>query len=269
MWKRLLLVLCLVASALAAEKQSAQQLIDLANSKSAHLREAITDTFDAKGLKDGTAWVGRGPDFFFAVETGSQPSLVIDDATGPAMQHLVGSELWYAVASITEVAKLHSFHYLIGGTKHGGRLDLPVFGPVSYLQPGIPSGTLSQKIVHTSKIYDGMKSEYRVYVPAQYDPKVPAALMVFQDGGWYLDRDGNNPALNVIDNLIAGKRIPVLIVVFIDPGDISDSPGTPTFEFVKAYSQKWDRTLKEFHAQHALRHGERPLPSFSAGRGIG
>jgi enterochelin esterase-like enzyme len=245
MWKRLLLVLCLVASALAAEKQSAQQLIDLANSKSAHLREAITDTFDAKGLKDGTAWVGRGPDFFFAVETGSQPSLVIDDATGPAMQHLVGSELWYAVASITEVAKLHSFHYLIGGTKHGGRLDLPVFGPVSYLQPGIPSGTLSQKIVHTSKIYDGMKSEYRVYVPAQYDPKVPAALMVFQDGGWYLDRDGNNPALNVIDNLIAGKRIPVLIVVFIDPGDISDSPGTPTFEFVKAYSQKWDRTLKD------------------------
>jgi enterochelin esterase-like enzyme len=140
---------------------------------------------------------------------------------------------------------LHSFHYLIGGTKHGGRLDLPVFGPVSYLQPGIPSGTLSQKTVHTSKIYDGMKSEYRVYVPAQYDPKVPAALMVFQDGGWYLDRDGNNPALNVIDNLIAGKRIPVLIVVFIDPGDISDSPGTPTFEFVKAYSQKWDRTLKD------------------------
>jgi len=28
-----------------------------------------------------------------------------------------------------------------------------------------------------------MKSEYWIYVPAQYDPKAPAALMVFQDGG--------------------------------------------------------------------------------------
>ena len=25
--------------------------------------------------------------------------------------------------------------------------------------------------MHTSKIYDGMKSEYWIYVPAQYDPK--------------------------------------------------------------------------------------------------
>ena len=56
-----------------------------------------------------------------------------------------------------------------------------------------------------------MKSEYWIYVPAQYDPKTPAALMVFQDGGGYIDRDGNNPVLNVIDNLIAQKKIPVMI----------------------------------------------------------
>jgi hypothetical protein len=31
--------------------------------------------------------------------------------------------------------------------------------------------------------------------------------MVFQDGEFYLDRDGKNPALNVIDNLIAQKKI--------------------------------------------------------------
>ena len=75
--------------------------------------------------------------------------------------------------------------------------------------------------MHTSKIYDGMKSEYWIYVPAQYDPKTPAALMVFQDGGGYIDRKGNNPALNVIDNLIAQKKIPVMICVFINPGDIT------------------------------------------------
>src|ERR1700732_4492659 len=90
-----------------------------------------------------------------------------------------------------------------------------------------------------------MKSGYWIYVPAQYDPKIPAALMVFQDGQWYTDRNANNPALNVIDNLIAQKKIPVMIAVFISPGDITDSPNTPTFKFVKAYSEKWERTLKD------------------------
>ena len=36
-----------------------------------------------------------------------------------------------------------------------------------------------------------------------------------------------------------------MICVFINPGDISDSPGTPTYNFVKAYSDKWHRTLKD------------------------
>jgi len=89
------------------------------------------------------------------------------------------------------------------------------------------SGKLSEKLIHTSKIYDGMKSEYWVYVPAGYDPQVPAAADVFQDGSGYINRDGNNPALNVIDNLIAQKKIPVMICVFINPGDVADAPGTP------------------------------------------
>jgi enterochelin esterase family protein len=49
----------------------------------------------------------------------------------------------------------------------------------------------------------------------------------------------------VIDNLIAQKKIPVMICVFINPGDISGSPGTPTYDFVKAYGDKRSRTLKD------------------------
>jgi enterochelin esterase-like enzyme len=240
-----LLSVLVLASAFAAEKRSAQQLTDLAKSHSPALQEAITASFDAKDLKEGTAWSGHGPDFFFALETGSQPALVVDEAAEATMEHLDGSDLWYASAHIEPVGRLHSFHYVVQGKPFGGRLDLPAFGPLSYVQPGVPTGTLSEKIIHSSKIYDGMKSEYWIYVPAQYDAKIPAALMVFQDGGWYTDRDGNNPVLNVIDNLIAQKKIPLLIAVFINPGDITDAPGTPTYAFVKAYSEKWNRTLKD------------------------
>jgi len=228
-----------------AQKRSVPELTELATSHSPELRAAIEATFDAKDLKEGTAYLGRGPEFFFALEAPSAPTLVIDDAPGPAMTQIPNTQLWSASAHIEPVARLHAYHYTIAGAKFGGKLDLPAFGPLSYLQAGVPSGTLSDKIVHTSKIYDGMKSEYWIYVPAEYDPKTPAAVMVFQDGGGYIDRNGNNPALNVMDNLIAQKKIPVLICIFINPGDISGSPGTPTYNFVKAYSDKWHRTLKD------------------------
>jgi enterochelin esterase-like enzyme len=230
---------------LAAEKSTLTQLIELAKTPGPALRDAINSTFDAKDLKEGTAWAGHGPDLFFAIETPARPELRIDDAPGAQMQPLPGSEIWYAAARIEQVGKLHAFYYLINGAKFGGKLDLPVFGPLSYLQPGVPSGTLSEKITQTSKIYDGMKSDFWIYVPAQYQSDTPAAVMVFQDGGGYIDRNGNNPTLNVIDNLIAQKKIPVLICIFINPGDIGDSPGTPTYNFVKAYSEKWHRSLKD------------------------
>jgi enterochelin esterase-like enzyme len=234
-----------LALAAAAQKRTAPELIDLANTHSPQLRAAIQDSFDGKDLKEGTAWLGQGPDFFFAIESGSPPKLVIDDAPGPAMTQLPDTQLWYAAAHIQPLGRLHAFHYVVSGLDFGGRLDLPAYGPLSYLLPGVPTGKLSDKITHTSKIYDGMKSEYWIYVPAQYDPKTPAAVMVFQDGGWYKDRDAGIPVLSAIDNLIAQKKIPVMICIFINPGDISGSPGTPTYNFVKAYGDKWHRTLKD------------------------
>ncbi len=240
-----LLLAALTSCSLTAQKMTAPQLITLAQSHSPALQEAINATFTPQELKEGTAWVGQGHDFFFALQSTTQPQLFIDRAPGPPMQSLGATGQWYAVARIEELGVLHSFDYQISGARFGGRLDLPAFGPDSYLQPGVPSGKLSEMLIHTSKLYDGMKTEYWVYVPAAYDPKVPAALMVFQDGAGYIHRDGNNPALNVIDNLIAQKKIPVMICVFINPGDVADAPGTPTYRFVQAYSEQWHRTLKD------------------------
>jgi enterochelin esterase family protein len=244
-WVLFLFAVVMAPLTWSAEKLTAAQLVQLAKAHDAGLRAGIEATFDAKKLEAGTAWAGHGSQFFFVVDSDAVPLLVIDNFAAKPLEQLPGTHLWYATADVEPVGRLHQFHYLVNGEKFGGSLDVPAFGPLSYLEEGVPSGKLSEKIIHTSKIYDGMKSEYWIYVPAEYDAKTPAALMVFQDGGGYIHRDDIDPTLNVIDNLIAQKKIPVMICVFINPGDIADAPGTPTYNFVKAYGEKWQRTLKD------------------------
>lgn len=244
-WVLFLLAVAMAPLAWSAEKLTAAQLVELAKAHDAGLRAGIEATFDAKKLEAGTAWAGHGSQFFFAAQSDAAPFLVIDDFAAKPLDEIPGTHLWYATADVEPVGRLHQFHYLVNGEKFGESLDMPAFGPLSYLEDGVPSGKLSEKIIHTSKIYDGMKSEYWIYVPAEYDAKTPAAVMVFQDGGGYIHRDDIDPTLNVIDNLIAQKKIPVMICVFINPGDIADAPGTATYNFVKAYGDKWQRTLKD------------------------
>ncbi len=233
---------------------TAQDLTALAQSHSPALQQAIRDTSPAKELTAGAAVSSHLHDFFFTTEAPSQPTLLIDDPeTGTAsapkqqlpMQQLPDTDLFYATAHIDQLGTLHQFRYIVAGKPFGGRLDLPAFTEAHYPQPGVPAGTLSPRLTHTSNIYDAMVSNYWIYVPAQYDPKTPAALMVFQDGSGYGNRDGDHGILNDLDNLIAQGKIPVMIAVFIDPGDISAHPGTPTYAFVDAYSKKWSRTLKD------------------------
>ncbi len=230
-----------------------EDLTALATNHSPDLERAIRSAFTPKELAEGTAFRGHLHDFFFAAEAPSQPTLLIDDAErdvarsaqGINTQRIPGTDLYYATAHIDQLGTLHRFSYLVADKPFGGRLDLPAFTEDHYAHPGVPAGTLSAQLSHISKIYDGMQSDYWIYVPAQYDPKTPAALMVFQDGSGYGNRDGDHGILNDLDNLIAQGKIPVMIAVFINPGDISAHPGTPTYTAVDAYSKKWSRTLKD------------------------
>jgi enterochelin esterase-like enzyme len=229
----------------AQEKPGTVELLRLAKSGSPELERSIRQTFDAKELSDGTATKGHLSSFLFVIETASKPTLMIDGVAGPELHPLPKTELWYSVAELTKQGAVHSFFYLIQGKRFGGTNDMPVFSPLAYREAGILAGTLSPPLQHTSKIYDGMQTTYWTYVPAQYDPKVPAALMVVQDGQYYIDRDGNIPLLNVLDNLIAQKKIPVIICVLVSPGKIAGVPGTPTYTAAKAYSEKWHRGLED------------------------
>ncbi len=92
-------------------------------------------------------------------------------------------------------------------------------GPDSVVQPGVPAGETVEFEWTASTVYPGTSRRIRVHVPAMYDPSEPAALMLFQDGGLYLDPGGEVRAAVVLDNLIHRGDIPITIGVFVDPGD--------------------------------------------------
>src|SRR5437588_1577222 len=90
-------------------------------------------------------------------------------------------------------------------------------GPDSQEHADVPKGIVT-KHSWTSTIYPGPARDYWIYVPAQYDPKQPACVMVFQDGRSYVDPKGSYRVPTVFDNLIHKKEMPVTIGIFINPG---------------------------------------------------
>src|SRR5262245_59323103 len=55
-------------------------------------------------------------------------------------------------------------------------------GPDSQPVDGVPKGKFTEAKVIPSNVFPGTQHTYWVYVPAQYDPAQPTALMVFNDG---------------------------------------------------------------------------------------
>src|SRR5258706_11773472 len=74
-------------------------------------------------------------------------------------------------------------------------------GPDSMSQEGVPKGEIRGPYTLPSKAYPGTQHTFWVYVPAQYDPTIPAALMVYQYGQAFKDENGEIRAHNVMDNL--------------------------------------------------------------------
>ena len=93
-------------------------------------------------------------------------------------------------------------------------------GPDSLPQAGVPQGTVEQRRMSSQGIYPGTERDYWIYVPAQYDPDKPACLMVFQDGGGYVNLKGHSRVPTVFDNLIHKGEMPVTIGLFLNPGVI-------------------------------------------------
>ncbi|MFC5413114.1 alpha/beta hydrolase [Larkinella bovis] len=115
--------------------------------------------------------------------------------------------------------------------------ETATYGPDSERHEGVPKGRIT-KHIWKSNVFPNTIREYYVYVPAQYSPNNPAALMVFQDGHAYVKEDGDFRVPIVFDNLIHQKVMPVTIGLFINPGQHGDDlpkdawrPDNRSFEY--------------------------------------
>jgi len=91
-------------------------------------------------------------------------------------------------------------------------------GPDSLVRRGVPKGKVAGPFKLPTEVFPGVEHDYWVYVPAQYDGKTEVGLMVFNDGATYMQPDGYYRAVNVLDNLIHRRELPVMVAAFIDPG---------------------------------------------------
>jgi len=148
--------------------------------------------------------------------------------------------VYAAVANLSHGAAM-TWHYEAGPDRHlgGSQLEAYETHPDSRERPDVPKGTVKQMPPWQSKIFDGTKRDWWVYVPAQYRPENPAAVMVFQDGAGPKDY-----VPTVFDNLIAKGDIPVLVGIFINPGIRADGGANRSFEY-DTLSDQYSRFLLE------------------------
>src|SRR5437867_159328 len=100
----------------AGEKLPAPKLIEMAGSRpnEPRFREALVATLDENRIKAGTAIIGEGPDFLWAIESSSPPQLIVDEQARPAMTRIQGTDLWFETGKLTP-GQNHTYYYVVHG----------------------------------------------------------------------------------------------------------------------------------------------------------
>jgi len=105
--------------------------------------------------------------------------------------------------------------------------------PEAYPSEDTPRGSVqSYRAWDRARVFEGTTRDMWIYTPHGFDPAGPApALMVFQDGGGYLDRNGPVRAAAVFDTMLAAGEIPPTIGVFVMPGAKEGVPQQRSIEY--------------------------------------
>jgi enterochelin esterase-like enzyme len=152
----------------------------------------------------------------------------------------VGTSNVYAGVATIAHGTAFSWHYEVGTNRlGGGQLEVYETPPDGREQTGVPKGAVKQMTPWESRIFGGTKRDWWIYVPSQYKPDTPAAVMVFQDGAGAKDF-----VPVVFDNLIAKRDMPVTVGIFIQPGAFADGKSNRSFEY-DTLSDQYARFLLE------------------------
>ncbi|WP_309105249.1 alpha/beta hydrolase-fold protein [Microbacterium sp.] len=132
------------------------------------------------------------------------------------------------------------------------------YGPDSARRPAVPPGRIDRFEVTDSAAFPGTTRTVWVHTPAGHVSAHPASVMIFNDGWWYLDPDGDVRAGIVLDNLAAQQMIPPMVGVFVDPGVLpaSENPKNRNVEY-DAFDRRYadflvDEVLPRVAERHAI-----------------
>jgi enterochelin esterase family protein len=166
----------------------------------------------------------------------------------------VGSTPVYAAVVTLPDGTGDQWQYQVGERTLGGG-PLEVYRTPEDLKehPGVPKGKLTQMPPFESKVFEGTRRDWWVYVPAQYKPENPACVMIFQDGG-----GAKNYVPTAFDNLIQKGDMPVTVGVFINPGQFAGGRSNRSFEYDRLSDQYvrflLEEILPEVEKTVKLRH---------------
>lgn len=183
-----------------------------------------------------------GQDYLFLAKSETPVTISIDLQPQRALAKVDESH-WMLLTKM-RTGVLHQYQYYAAGKALGARGDAVGYNPDSYPEPGAPHGKLSEMHTITSKIYDGMKSEYWVYASAGVDPSQPSPLMVWQDGQGLIGEFSGLRLMTVTDNLVHQKLMPPVVHVMIRPGTSTDGKAMRSIEY-DTVSDRYPRFLME------------------------
>jgi enterochelin esterase family protein len=221
------------------------------------LAEEVRKWFGSKDLKKGARPKVEGINVAVAIEVEKPVAapVVVDtfrDLTLPLTR--IGETNLYVASVGLKPSSAWNWAYRIGDEQlSSGTLEVYLEHHENLPDASKPKGVLKEMGVFRSKVFGNTSRKWWVYVPAQYDPKEAACVMVFQDGQSYKDF-----VPTVFDNLIASKEMPVTIGIFIEPGKLESGKSNRSFEYDTLSDQYarflMEEILPETEKQWKLRH---------------
>lgn len=220
--------------------------LDSSVTSPATFAQRIRGAWKAEDLKNGArpkvedltvAWAMDAP----GLAAGETPRVVSEDgAFTLPLKRVEGTDLYVNAATLPEGTAMRWAYQVGGEKKGGGQLEVYTAPLENKPRPDVPKGKVTQMPQWKSNIFAGTVRDWWVYVPAQYTPDKPAAVMVFQDG-----QNAFNWASTCFDNMIASGEIPVTVGIFISPGKFADDGrNNRSFEY-DTLSDQYARFLLE------------------------